>query len=361
MTSTRRNFLIQTSATAVIAGLSPASGQRAMATNGERRKLRIGQIGVAHCHAEGKMKVLRESPDWEVVGVVEADPELRRAAEKSPIYQGVPWITEEQLFNTAGLDAVAVETSVEQLLETAERCLAAGVHIHLDKPPGDSAERLRVLLNEAERRQLTVQMGYMYRYNPAIKLLRELLQDGCLGDVFEINAVMSKQIGEDKRRQWATFPGGTMFELGCHLVDLLVGIKGKPDAVVPYHRHSGAHDDKLLDNMLAVCAYPRCVATIRSTAVEVAGGERRHFVVCGTQGTIHIQPLDSPTVQLALSKPHGKFIQGYQTVALPKYVRYVDDVADLAKVIRGEKPTDFDATHDLAVQQTLLQACGAQA
>ncbi len=35
-------------------------------------------------------------------------------------------------------------------------------------------------------------MGYMYRYNPAIMLLRECLKQGWLGDVFEVHAVMSK-------------------------------------------------------------------------------------------------------------------------------------------------------------------------
>jgi hypothetical protein len=45
-------------------------------------------------------------------------------------------------------------------------------------------------------------------------------------------------------------------------------------------------------------------------------------------------------------------------VAFPKYVRYVDDAADMARVIRGEKATDFSYEHVLAVQETLLRACG---
>jgi hypothetical protein len=45
-------------------------------------------------------------------------------------------------------------------------------------------------------------------------------------------------------------------------------------------------------------------------------------------------------------------------VTFPKYTRYVADAADMARVLRGEKPTDFPYEHDLAVQETLLQACG---
>ena len=41
-----------------------------------------------------------------------------------------------------------------------------------------------------------------------------------------------------------------------------------------------------------------------------------------------------------------------------KYIRYVDDVSDMACIIRGEKASDFRFEHDLAVQETLIRACG---
>jgi hypothetical protein len=47
-----------------------------------------------------------------------------------------------------------------------------------------------------------------------------------------------------------------------------------------------------------------------------------------------------------------------QDVTLPKYTRYVDDAADMAAAIRGEKPFAFSHAHDLAVQTAVLDACG---
>lgn len=302
--------------------------------------------------------MLRNSPDWEVIGVVEPDPELRAEAQSDEVYQDLPWMTEEELLSTPGLKAVAVETSVDQLLNTAHQCIAAGKHIHLDKPPGSSLASFQELLSDADSQQLVVQLGYMYRYNPGILLLRDLLAKGWLGEVFEIHAVMSKEVGESKRKRWAKNPGGTMFELGCHLVDLVVGVLGKPEEVTPYNRRSGQFNDDLQDNMLAVCSYPQATATIRSTALEVEGFDRRHFSVCGTKGTLHIQPLDDPKVQLALSEPHGEFKSGYQEVTFGPYQRYVADLAELAAIIRGEKPAEYDSAHDLAAQETLLLACG---
>jgi predicted dehydrogenase len=127
--------------------------------------------------------------------------------------------------------------------------------------------------------------------------------------------------------------------------------------VTPFARQT-LTGDGLVDNMLAVLEYPRATATVKSTAVEVEGGARRHLVVCGTEGTFHIQPLDNPAARVALSQARGDYAQGYQDVTFPKFTRYVADAADMAAVIRGEKESDFGYEHDLNVQTTLLAECG---
>ena len=43
-----------------------------------------------------------------------------------------------------------------------------------------------------------------------------------------------------------------MFELGCHILDLVIGILGAPLEVASFNVHSSSHDDTLLDNMLCV-------------------------------------------------------------------------------------------------------------
>lgn len=202
-----------------------------------------------------------------------------------------------------------------------------------------------------------VQMGYMYRYNPGVVLLREFLSKGWLGEIFEVHTVMSKVVDPASRKQLAEFRGGIMFELGCHVLDLVIAILGKPKELVAQTQHVSKLDDKLQDNMLALLNYPKALATVKSSAMEVEGGSRRHLTVCGTEGTFHIQPLDSPAAKIALSAARGEFKKGCQDVTFPKYVRYVDDAADMAKVIRGEKAPDFKPEHDLAVQETLLRAC----
>ncbi len=353
----RRTFLQSVAATTLFhAGLS-GTHEIAAAQAEPRPRIKIGQIGTKHAHAS-KLSVYRASADYEVVGVVEPDALRRQQVEQQATYQGLPWMTQDELLSSGGLQAVLIETEVAGLLDAAEAAVNAGKHIHLDKPAGAALPQFRRILDSAARQQLLVQMGYMYRYNPAVTLLHEFLKNGWLGEIFEVHAVMSKVVPARERKVLAAYPGGMMFELGCHLIDLVVALLGRPPEVASFLQHVSPLDDGLIDNALAVFSYPQATATIRTSGVEVSGGERRHLTVCGTMGTFHIQPLDNPSVRVAFDQPRGVYRQGYQDVKLPRYARYVDDAADMARTIRGESNQQFPYSHDLAVQESVLRASG---
>jgi predicted dehydrogenase len=185
------------------------------------------------------------------------------------------------------------------------------------------------------------------------------VREGWLGRVFEVHGVISKWIGAAERKPLLPYRGGTMFELGCHLIDALACVLGKPQRVTPYARRTRSPEDDLADNQLAVLEYPQAIATIRSALVEVEGGQRRQFVVCGDEGTVDIRPLEPPRLRMALRKPRGPYRSGYQEVPLPKMPgRYDDQWIELARIIRGETPNPYPPAHDLAVEEAVLRASG---
>jgi predicted dehydrogenase len=322
-------------------------------------RIRIGQIGTGHAHASGKMESIRKLADlYEVVGVVEPDPRRRQAAEGHKAYQGLKWMDERELLNAPGLAAVAVETEVRDLVPTAQRCAEAGLFIHLDKPAGESLPAYRQLLRTASAAKRIVQMGYMLRYNPGIRLACQAAAEGWLGQVFSLHAEMSKR-QDAGRDALARYPGGILFELGCHVLDSAVKVLGKPLSVKSVIQRTRFRDDDLADNMLAVLEYPKASATIRSSLIDYAGGSRRQFVVGGTEGTIAIMPLEPPEAVLTLSQARGPYKKGEQRPTLAKTTgRYDEEFRDLAAVIRGEKAFEWTVEHDLTVHETLLRASG---
>lgn len=301
---------------------------------------------------------------FEVVGVAEPSAAWRKKRGNDPAYRGLTWMTEEQLLNTKGLAAVAVETDVCDLVPTAARCIDAGLHLHLDKPGGESLPPFKRLIEAAGRRGLTVQLGYMYRNNPAAQFCQRAVREGWLGQIFEVHAVMSRYQPLAYRQWLGQFRGGSMYIFGSHLIDLVVSMLGKPDRITPFQRQTHA-DVRVYDNGLAVFEYPRATATIRAASLEVEGYRRRQLVVCGDQGTIDIRPLETFDVRpapplklkLTLSSPRASFKKGFQEVEFPRLSgRYDDQLIELARIIRGEIENPYPLSHELMVQEALLGA-----
>ena len=329
----RRAFLFASASTAAFAA-SPA-------------RLRIGQIGTEHAHAAGKMEAMRSLTDlWEVVSVTGPNG-----------YDGVKSMSVEELLAVPDLSAVAVETTIEASCAMARRCIDAGKHIHLDKPGALDHAEFKAMRLEAEKRTLTVQMGYMLRYNPAFELLFRAVNDGWLGQITEIDAAMGKLADPSTRGKIGALEGGGLFELGCHIIDATLTILGKPASVTPFSTPTS--DDGVKDNQMAVLSYPNATAIIRCNHADPFGGPRRRFNVTGTEGTMEILPLESGKVTLSLTQARGANKKGTQTFQLdvPKG-RYDAEFVDLAKVVRREKKLAWDAAHDIAVHETVLRAAG---
>jgi len=353
----RRRFLTNAAMGAGAAAAGHWLSPHVIAGNPPIERIKIGQIGTGHEHASAKFATFRRLTDhYEVVGIVEPDAERRKACENMPEYRGAKWMTEEELFNTKGLRAVAVESAVPHGTATAARCVRAGLHIHFDKPGSETIEPFKQVLDEAGRRGLAVQLGYMYRNNPAIQFCLRAVREGWLGQVFEVHAVMSRQQPLAYRQWLGQFRGGSMYIFGCHLLDLVVSMLGRPDRVTPYQRQT--HPDvSVYDNGLAVLEYARTTATIRTASLKVEGYQRRQLVVCGDEGTIEIRPLEPPSLQLALAKPRDAFKAGRQEVVLPPMPgRYDDQLIEFARIVRGEIPNPYPLAHELIVQETLLAA-----
>ena len=317
-------------------------------------RIRIAQIGLAHPHAIGKLKAVRSLPDtFDFVGVVEPDRSLRKRAKE------VNFISLDQLMNTKEIEAVTIETRVQDLVTTALPIVEAGKHIHLDKPAGPSLEPFKKLLQAGERQKLVIQMGYMLRYNPAFEFMFKAVRAGWFGEIMEINAMMGKKAGEGMRKELSAFPGGGFFELACHILDATMHILGKPKKVQGFNLRTREREgDDFTDNQLAVLKYEKATAALRCNHNDPFGFPRRRFNLAGTRGGMEIHPLESGRFNLNLDQEWGKYKKGTQTVQLKGGRSYLAEFKDLARVIRGEKKLEWSYRHDLEVHRTLLELCG---
>ena len=326
------------------------------------KKIKIGQIGLAHAHGEGKMNAVRKFPElFEVVGYCETNEELVKKNAEKDTYKGLTRMTEEELLDK--VDAVLVECEIKRLTQVAEKCIKAGKHIHLDKPTTGSVEKYTEIMNMAKENGLIVQLGYMYRYNPAIMKSFDMIKAGKLGEIHTINAEMSTHHYDDSKKKMAKYNGGTMFVMGSHLVDLVVYLLGEPERVESFFKHTGFGGIDFEDNNLAVLEYEKAIARIYSSSVEVNGWGRRQFVVCGELGTISILPIENDVSMtfsdLDIAKSHYSDAKEKIDVSdIPKDCRYDTMVQDFAAYINGTLENPFTYDHEISVHKVLTQICG---
>ncbi len=325
-------------------------------------KIRIGQIGIGHNHGEAKMLAVRKFPElFEVVGYAEENERWIEKRGNSKGYEGLNRLSVEEVI--AKSDAILVESDVWDLTKYAKMCVDAGKHIHLDKPASGTLEDYKYVLDRAEEQNLVVQLGYMYRYNPAVQNCLARIEAGDLGEIYSINAEMSTFHPEPYKKWLTNFNGGIMYILGSHLVDLIVYMMGEPNKITPFLKHTGLDGVDFEDNNLAVLEYDKAIARIFVSSVEVNGYGRRQLMVSGSKGTVDICPLEKGIrMTYADTAMQGKTYED-RKIVIPvedntHHGRYDDMMRDFYDYIQGTKKNPYTYRHDYLVQKVLSEIIG---
>lgn len=338
---TRRTLLLSAAAAAQAAVSKP---------------IRAAVYGIGHAHAMGKVAALRALPEFELVGICE--PDAKRSRDHKAL-QGVRWLSAQQMLEDSTIEFIAVESRVQENLAYARQVVDVGKFVHLDKAPGTDLAALRSILDDAARRERIVQMGYQWRYHPAMQAALAAARGGWLGDVYSFRARIDKPTPPADRRELAAFRGGVMFELGCHLIDRATDLLGKPAKVTGYLWRHGPAQDALADNTLAVLEYPRAVAEISVAAMHPHGNAYRTVEITGTNGSATVRPFSPYRLITHLRDAAGPYPAGLHETGFPpdRLPSFSPDFLEMAQVIRhGAKPA-YSRQHDLMTHEVLLKAC----
>jgi predicted dehydrogenase len=326
------------------------------------KKIKIGQIGIGHNHGEAKMQAIRKFPElFEIVGFAEENERWIEKRGANIGYEGLPRMSVEEVI--AKSDAILVESDVWDLTKYAKMCIDAGKHIHMDKPASGTLEEYKYVLDTAKEKNLVVQLGYMYRYNPAVLECFERIKNGDIGEIYSINAEMST-FHKPEYKKWLTnFGGGIMYILGSHLVDLIVYMMGEPKKITSFLKHTGLDGVDFEDNTLAVLEYDKALARISVSSVEVNGFGRRQLVVSGSKGTVNICPLERPITMTYSDTSIADKTYEDRKIVIPfedhtADGRYDEMMQDLYAYIMGTKQNPFTYEHDYLVQKVLSEIVG---
>ena len=322
-------------------------------------RIRTGLLDTMHSHLVGKLRVMLDSPDYEVVSVCEPDPALRARRQNEAIFQGLQWVSEEQLLADSSIQLIVVESDVANAVPLGRKVIAAGKHLHLEKPPAHQMAPFRELVEEARRRRLLVQLGYIWRFHEGIRRAMEAARNGWLGEVYMMRGTINTDVTAEARPALERYRGGMMFELGCHLIDRAVDFWGRPKATRAWLRHDSGVPGTLADNTLAVMEYDAGLAVITCSGRMAGAGPHRSYELIGTDGAFQIQPVEPGTLlRVMMRQARGPYQAGWQEISLPAQPRYVGDFRDLARAIQTGQPLRYSYDYELLLEETLLRVCG---
>ena len=330
------------------------------------KKVKIAQIGVnEYSHSKDIFKSICKQTDlFEVAGYALPENEKQRLPQNLSGFKNYPELSLDEILNNPEIEAVTIETDEVYLTKYALMAAKAKKHIHMEKPGGINPADFETLISTVKQNGVIFHTGYMYRYNPFINDVIKNAKGGKYGEILSVEAQMNCS-HPVKTREWLnTLPGGMMFYLGCHLIDLILQIQGSPQKILPLNKCSKTDGVTSKDFGMAVFEYENGVSFAKTTAVELGGFERRQLVINGTRATVELNPLEWYLPDSDLLQTHkttrtsaGWHAKGQKEISEPCN-RYDCMIKSFAEYVRGIKQNPYTPDYELELYKTILKCCG---
>ncbi|MBN2567245.1 Gfo/Idh/MocA family oxidoreductase [Candidatus Woesearchaeota archaeon] len=180
--------------------------------------MRVAVIG-AGAMGRNHARIYHDFDAAELVAVVDPDPAAEAVARK---YNCKYYPDYEEMLVAERPEAVSVATPTVTHKDIGIRCLRQGVHCLVEKPIASSIAEADTLIAAAAEAGVTLQIGHIERFNPAVVELKRRVEQGELGTVFRLEA----------RRQ-SPFPPriqdiGVIMDLAVHDIDIMLHVHGAP-------------------------------------------------------------------------------------------------------------------------------------
>jgi predicted dehydrogenase len=170
--------------------------------------LRVGVVGVG-VMGSNHARVFAGLPGTELVGV--ADPDRKQAEFVARTLGCVAVADVEELLDR-DIDAITIAAPTHLHRDIALLCIARGVHVMVEKPIASSVEEGRDIINAARRAGVTLMVGHVERFNPAVEAIKEAIR----GE--DILSIAITRVGPFPPRMSNV---GVVIDLAVHDIDLI--------------------------------------------------------------------------------------------------------------------------------------------
>jgi predicted dehydrogenase len=228
---------------------------------------------------------------------------------------GIPRRTVADILADPDVHAVLIHSTSDSMVDLSIAALESGKAVLVEKPGGRDAADLDRLVDVVEGTGGICQVGYNFRYSPAVQTAQRAVKEGWLGEIVQarLHGACSLNEAATSHLNQPEDMGGALFVIGCHVIDLMLHHFGRPASVnaVVSKLPEAIPGDNREDAAGAIFRYPDKVVTVDFVSWDpLPWCESWDVSMYGTKGVLHAGPLPG-RYELFLSEPRGDHGAGW--------------------------------------------------
>jgi UDP-N-acetylglucosamine 3-dehydrogenase len=303
------------------------------------RKLNVAVIG---CGSWGRnqVRVFSDLPESSLVAVADIDENTARGVGEK--YR-VDWYTEiQKALDRPDVEAVTVCTPTVTHAEIALAAIESGKHVLVEKPMTNTIEEAETLIKAADKQGVCLSVGFVERFNPAIREGMKIISRGEIGDVILAH---TRRVS---RRPLRIGDVGVIKDLAIHDIDIVNQLFGEMPTSVFAAAGNIAHCFEDYSNIMICYENNRCafIETNWLTPRKV-----RSLIVTGTNGLVNIEYINQEISVENNERIYQPFIENGEPL-------YWELDSFVKSILRDEPPqvTGVDGLKALHVCEAALES-----
>ncbi len=235
----------------------------------------LGSMGKNHA------RIYSELPEARLVAVSDVDPKTLESF--SPCLGVNGYLDFRSMLDREKPEAVSIAVPTTLHENVAEQAMAAGAHVLVEKPIAATFEDGARLVCSAEENRRKLMIGHIVRFNPAVQALKQKMDGGALGQIFQIAC---RRVGPYPSRGQDV---SVVIDLAPHDIDIMRFLTGLDPIRVYAETEQRVHTN-YVDLVLGLLRFPNGV----SGSLEInwlTPTKKREIWVLGEYGLFTVDDL----------------------------------------------------------------------
>ncbi|UCD62058.1 MAG: Gfo/Idh/MocA family oxidoreductase [Flavobacteriaceae bacterium] len=262
-----------------------------------KEKIRWGIVGLGNI-AQKFVDDLKLLADGELIAVASRD--LEKAKNFGTMNNAnYAFGSYQELFNCKEVDVVYIATPHTSHTELSIKAMKQGRNVLCEKPMGINKDEVEKMIAIARENKVFLMEALWSRFNPSIRKVKDLLDDGIIGDIAYIHAdfaFYALDRDENGRLLNPALAGGSLLDIGIYPIFLAYLILGYPEKILATSKIYKTGVD-IQTSM--IFEYPNAQAILYS---GLTSDSEMKAQISGSEGTVYLAPRWHETQEFSIEK-----------------------------------------------------------